>query len=46
MRGGERRVFEALARNLEDDYTVSHNIHIMGSGREPDFVVLHPRGGS
>lgn len=26
VRGGERRVFEALARQLEDDYTVWHNI--------------------
>lgn len=45
VRGGERRVFEALARQLEDDYTVWHNIPIMGSGREPDFVILHPQRG-
>jgi hypothetical protein len=44
-RGGERRVLEALARKLEDDYTVWHNIPIMGSGREPDIVVLHPSRG-
>lgn len=43
--GGERRVFEALARHLEDDYAVWHNIPIMGSGREPDFVILHPKRG-
>lgn len=45
VHSGERRVFEALARCLEDDYTVWHNIPIMGSGREPDFVVLHPQRG-
>lgn len=42
IRGGERKVFEALARHLEDDYTVWHNIPILGSSREPDFVILHP----
>jgi hypothetical protein len=42
---GEKRVLDALSRYLEDDYTVWHNIPIMGSGREPDFVVLHPRRG-
>jgi hypothetical protein len=42
---GERKVLDALARHLEDDYTVWHNIPIMGSGREPDFVVLHPSRG-
>lgn len=42
---GEKRVLDALARHLEDDYAVWHNIPIMGSGREPDFVVLHPRRG-
>lgn len=45
VHSGERRVFDALARCLEDDYTVWHNIPIMGSGREPDFVVLHPQRG-
>jgi hypothetical protein len=45
IRGGERKVFEALARHLEDDYTVWHNIPIMGSSREPDFVILHPQRG-
>jgi hypothetical protein len=45
VRSGENRVFEALARYLEDDYTVWHNIPIMGSGREPDFVILHPQRG-
>lgn len=45
IRGGEKRVFEALARQLEDDYTVWHNIPIMGSSREPDFVILHPQRG-
>jgi len=45
VRGGERRVFEALARKLEDDYTVWHNIPILGSSREPDFVILHPQRG-
>jgi hypothetical protein len=45
VHSGEGRVFEALARCLEDDYTVWHNIPIMGSGREPDFVVLHPQRG-
>lgn len=45
VRGGERRVFEALARQLEDDYTVWHNIPILGSSREPDFVILHPQRG-
>lgn len=42
---GEQDVLDALARNLEDDYTVWHNIPIMGSGREPDFVILHPSRG-
>lgn len=42
---GEKRVLDALARHLEDDYTVWHNIPIMGSGREPDFVILHPQRG-
>jgi superfamily I DNA/RNA helicase len=42
---GEKRVLNALARQLEDDYTVWHNIPIMGSGREPDFVILHPQRG-
>jgi hypothetical protein len=45
IRGGEKRVFEALARQLEDDYTVWHNVPIMGSSREPDFVILHPQRG-
>jgi hypothetical protein len=44
-RGGEKRLLEALARKLEDDYTVWHNIPIMGSGREPDVVILHPSRG-
>jgi hypothetical protein len=44
-RGGERKVFDALARQLEDDYTVWHNIPIIGSSREPDFVILHPQRG-
>ena len=42
---GEKRVLDALSRQLEDDYTVWHNIPIMGSGREPDFVILHPQRG-
>ena len=42
---GEKRVLDALARHLEDDYGIWHNIPIMGSGREPDFVILHPRRG-
>ncbi len=42
---GEKRVLDALARHLEDDYAVWHNIPIMGSGREPDFVILHPQRG-
>jgi DNA helicase IV len=42
---GEKRVLDALARHLEDDYAVWHNIPIMGSGREPDFVILHPHRG-
>lgn len=42
---GEKRVLDALARHLEDDYAVWHNILIMGSGREPDFVILHPQRG-
>lgn len=41
----EKRVLDALARHLEDDYAVWHNIPIMGSGREPDFVILHPQRG-
>lgn len=44
-RGGEKKLFEALARHLEDDYTVWHNIPILGSSREPDFVILHPQRG-
>lgn len=42
---GEKRVLDALDRCLEDDYTVWHNISIMGSGNEPDFVILHPSRG-
>lgn len=42
---GEKDVLQALARHLEDDYAVWHNIPIMGSGREPDVVVLHPQRG-
>ena len=42
---GEKRVLDALARHLEDDYAVWHSIPIMGSGREPDFVILHPQRG-
>ncbi|MDB5871057.1 MAG: hypothetical protein JWQ07_499 [Ramlibacter sp.] len=42
---GEKRVLDALARHLEDDYAVWHNIPIMGSGHEPDFVILHPQRG-
>lgn len=42
---GEKRVLDALARHLEDDYAVWHNIPIMGSGREPDFIILHPQRG-
>lgn len=45
VRGGEKRVFEALAKQLEDDYTVWHNVPILGSSREPDFVILHPQRG-
>jgi hypothetical protein len=45
VKGGERRVFDALARQLEDDYCVWHNIPILGSSREPDFVILHPQRG-
>lgn len=42
---GERRVLDALARHLEDDYTVWHDLPIMGSGRQPDIVILHPARG-
>jgi hypothetical protein len=42
---GEKSVLDALARYLEDDYAVWHNIPILGSGREPDFVILHPQRG-
>ena len=42
---GEKKVLDALARHLEDDYTIWHNIPIMGCGHEPDFVVLHPKRG-
>jgi hypothetical protein len=42
---GEKRVLDSLARHLEDDYAVWHNIPIMGSGHEPDFVILHPQRG-
>jgi hypothetical protein len=45
VRGGEKRVFEALAKQLEDDYMVWHNVPILGSSREPDFVILHPQRG-
>jgi len=44
-KGGEGKVFEALARHLEDDYIVWHDIPLMGSGRQPDFVLLHPQHG-
>ena len=31
-RGGEKRLLEALARKLEDDYSVWHNIPITDAG--------------
>jgi Nuclease-related domain/UvrD-like helicase C-terminal domain/AAA domain len=42
---GEKRVMDALARCLEDDYIVYHNIPIAPLGKEPDFVLLHPARG-
>jgi len=42
---GEKRVLDALSKHLEDDYSVWHNLPIMGAGSEPDFVILHPQRG-
>ena len=42
---GERRVLHQLKRCLEDDYLVWHDIAIGPKARQPDFVVLSPRGG-
>ncbi|HQR71026.1 MAG TPA: 3'-5' exonuclease [Burkholderiaceae bacterium] len=43
--GGERRVFEALKRCLDDDFLVWHNVPIGPKARQPDFVILSPRWG-
>ncbi len=42
---GERRVLNALKRNLEDDYCVWHNVPLGPKRRQPDFVILNPRRG-
>jgi hypothetical protein len=42
---GERRLFHALKRCLDDDFVVWHNVPIGPKGRQPDFVVLSPRWG-
>lgn len=44
-KGGESKVLDALVRHLPDDYIVWHDIPLMGSGRQPDFVLLHPQQG-
>ncbi len=43
--GGERRVFFALKRCLDDDFIVWHNTPIGHRARQPDFVILSPRWG-
>jgi hypothetical protein len=42
---GERKVFYALKRCLEDDYLVWHDVPIGPKARQPDFVILSPRRG-
>lgn len=43
--GGERKVFLALKRCLNDDFIVWHNTPIGHKARQPDFVILSPRWG-
>jgi len=43
--GGERKVFLALKRCLDDDFIVWHNTPIGHKARQPDFVILSPRWG-
>jgi len=43
--GGERKVFLALKRCLDDDFIVWHNTPIGHRARQPDFVILSPRWG-
>lgn len=43
--GGERKVFLALKRCLDDDFIVWHNTPIGHRARQPDFVILSPRQG-
>ena len=42
---GERKVFHALKRCLDDDFLVWHNVPIGPKARQPDFVILSPRWG-
>ncbi len=42
----ERRVYEALARDLDDDFTVFHSVSWHAQSRKPDgeadFLIAHP----
>ena len=42
---GERKLFHALKRCLEDDYLIWHDVPIGPKARQPDFVILSPRRG-
>jgi hypothetical protein len=42
---GERKLFHALKRCLDDDFLVWHNVPIGPKARQPDFVILSPRWG-
>jgi hypothetical protein len=42
---GERRLFNALKRCLDDDFLVWHNVPVGPKARQPDFVILSPRWG-
>ncbi|MCM2332127.1 MAG: ATP-binding domain-containing protein [Pseudomonas sagittaria] len=45
MTSGERRLADALATLLEDDYLVWYDIPVAKRRRYPDFIVLHPARG-
>lgn len=45
MTSGEKRLAQALASLLEDDYLVWYDIPVAKQRRYPDFIVLHPARG-
>lgn len=44
-RAGEKVVYDALARALDDDWSVFYDRRVKGSNRPIDFIVLHPERG-